>query len=1107
MTTAPCARRVFFVAPPLLPAVLAVVLVSSGVSDNALAQRSTTLPQTRLEAVFPSGGQTGTSFDVRVTKGSDLDDLKRLVFNHPGLKAVPKKASTDGKQPPANTFVVSIADDVPVGLYEVRAAGKFGLSNPRTFVVGRLNETVENEANNTQDAANPLRLNQTVNGVISATTDIDVFKFDGGEGQRVVLDCRAARIDSQLEATLELYTSRGRRIGYAHTGLRGDPVLAVTLPADDTYHVKLFDFTYRNGSDYFYRLSVHTQPHIAFVLPPAGVPGTTGTFTLYGHNLPEGQPSRFQLHGETLQKLDVQIRLPAEPTLQPAENLSPREAGLDAIRYVLKSGSATSNPVQIYLAEAPVVLEQEPNDSPQAAQKISLPAEVCGQFQSPGDVDYVTFAADAKDVYYIEVASQRLGTSADPFLKIEQITKNKQGEESVRTITTSDDSSDNAGNSLFNITSDDPVVRFQVPATGTYRIGIRDRYADSRGYPGLVYRLCIRKPKPDFRAAVLPITPSTQRNQPETSGVLALRRGENLLARVFVFRRDGFDGPVEITADGLPPGVQCKGTVIGKGQTGGLLVFRSDETAAEWSGLIRIVATARVEDPAAVQQVAEAQSVVKSAGDALPKLRKAVQTAETPLKKAQQQLAQAKAAVAKKPDDKTLAAKVSAEQKQVDALQKKLDAAKAALAEGEQRLSAAQSAQQKATQQREAAVRIVTRDARPATVVWDPVNNQSDGLARVAQSLGLSVMNETAPVQLTTGIHRVEVNSGRQVLVPLQLARREGFNGKKDVNVTFDGLPKNSNIQIENKPIKQGQDSELYRIFVTDKAKPGIYVIYPKAQAPVSYRKNLDELKRAQAEQKTATKTLQDATAALKTANAKRDAAAKQAAADAEAVKQATAAQQQAQKKLAAAKAAAAKTSDDPKLKAAVASAQTQFDAAEKSLQAAQAKAKASADEKAKAEAVAKTAAEQAKAAEAAKKAIDQKVKNLNNVAKPRNLTLNPTGSPVILEVKASPAAVSASVVGGGKVKRGGQLAIKVTIKRQNGFEGPVTLSLPLPPGIDGLSAPEVTIPADKSEGVLTVQVGNNATTGQLKNIVVRATMEFDGKAAVDAPIPLNVSK
>ncbi len=94
------------------------------------------LPQTRITSVFPPGAGIGTSVDVTVGGGADLDELDQMTFSHPGISAVPK-ADANGNPVP-NTFSVSVAADVPPGLYDARVRGLFGISNPRLFRVDAL---------------------------------------------------------------------------------------------------------------------------------------------------------------------------------------------------------------------------------------------------------------------------------------------------------------------------------------------------------------------------------------------------------------------------------------------------------------------------------------------------------------------------------------------------------------------------------------------------------------------------------------------------------------------------------------------------------------------------------------------------------------------------------------------------------------------------------------------------------------------------------------------------------------------------------------------------------------------------------------------------------
>ena len=59
-------------------------------------------------------------------------------------------------------------------------------------------------------------------------------------------------------------------------------------PADGIYTLKLSDFMYRGGDDYFYRLTLSTGPRIDFALPAAGLakPGDTVVSVLGGDTAP-----------------------------------------------------------------------------------------------------------------------------------------------------------------------------------------------------------------------------------------------------------------------------------------------------------------------------------------------------------------------------------------------------------------------------------------------------------------------------------------------------------------------------------------------------------------------------------------------------------------------------------------------------------------------------------------------------------------------------------------------------------------------------------------------------------------------------------------------------
>ncbi len=221
--------------------------------------------------------------------------MDRLLFSHAGITAVQKTTDPgpfqSRPQPQSGQFVVTIAPDVPPGIYEVRAVGRFGVSNPRAFVVGDLPEVREAEDNSTPPKANVVPLGVVINGVADGT-GVDCYKIALKKDQRVVLDCWAERIDSRMDATLVVLDTTGRELAHDRDTNRDDPLIVFTPPADGEYIVKIYDFLYRGGNDYFYRLSIGTGPYIDFIFPPAGLPGSKGQHTIYGRNLPGGARPR-----------------------------------------------------------------------------------------------------------------------------------------------------------------------------------------------------------------------------------------------------------------------------------------------------------------------------------------------------------------------------------------------------------------------------------------------------------------------------------------------------------------------------------------------------------------------------------------------------------------------------------------------------------------------------------------------------------------------------------------------------------------------------------------------------------------------------------------------
>jgi len=1098
--------------------ILACIVWCAAVS-SAFAQ----LPQTRIYAAFPPGGQAGATLDYAITRGDDLDDLGRLIFSHPGIVATAKTNMAPNGKPElvANQFSVNVSASVPPGNYEVRGVGLFGISNPRTFVVGTRPEILEVEPNNAREQATVVEPGQTINGRINGATDVDFFKFTGTPGQRVILDCAAQRIDSKLDGSLEIHDATGRRLATARNNTGRDAVLDFTVTQPGEYFLRLTDFVYAGSEDHFYRLSLRTSPYIDFVVPPAGVPGSTAQHTVYGRNLPAGEATDLKLDGQPLQKQTVSITLPAEATAWPAGlRLEPYASGVDGFPFTLDAPNGPSNPVMIGFSAAAVTAEVEPNNLPANVQKVTVPAELAGQFQAKGDVDLYQFDAKAGEIVWLEVQGQRLGSGCDPYLTLDQVTVNDKGEETLKRIAAVDDEGTNLLPIVFDTIHDDPVYKFTAPADGQFRVTLRDRFGASRGALSLQYRLTLRRELPDYRVVVVTEIPQPPNVKNPQTWSIGLRRGDQFSVWAVVLRRDGFEDDVEISVEGLPAGVTCRGTTVGSKPSQGLLVFESAEDAAEWAGTVKVIGKAKIADPVVAATVVTATAAIKPAQDAVTATTTALAKPAAELKAAKEALTAAKAELAAKPDDEALKKKVADAEAKVAAVKTVNDTAIAAKANADKQLADARAAVDAAKAAKAAATKEVVREARYGTIAWSGGAN-IPGKPRLSQGLELSVVAENAPFQVKTDVHRVTANHSRQVLVPVKAIRREGFDA--DIPLTFIGQPQN--VQIENKPIKKGTGEEVYRIFVPPNAPVGTYVMYLASQAQVSYRRNPQKADRLKVEFDAAEKAANEAVELQKAGVAKRDEATKLAAASAETLKQATEAKAAADKALTAAQAAekaaaeavtkagedaTAKAEAEKKLVEAQAATKVANDAVTAAEQArvdADAKSKAAAEAKTAAENEAKQADEKVKATMAEKAAADKRFKDADTAAKAKNVNFMPTTTPIVLTIKPAPCTLTATPADGGKLKQGTKVEVKVGIKRQNDFAGPVTLTLDVPPNIKGIAAAPVTVAPDQAEGTLAIEATAEAPEGAIANLVVRAAAEFDGAALVDQPVAITVSK
>ncbi len=255
-----------------------------------------------------------------------------------------------------------------------------GVSNFRAFVVGDWPEVLEKEPNNEPAQAQRVTLPVVVNGRIDKQhrrRSLRLRRQEGPARPHQLLGRGGSTASSTARSAV--FDAKGKELAYSGDYYGKDPFIDFTAPEDGDYTVKIWDFVYGGGGDYFYRLHIGSLPHLDAVMPAAVRAGEKTTVTFYGRNLPGGKPAPggASIQGRPLEIITREIEGPSDPqraaSLRDGEAIRPPRAALDGIDYRLTTPDGSSNPIFLAFTNDPIVLEQEPNNDLKTAQRLRDP--------------------------------------------------------------------------------------------------------------------------------------------------------------------------------------------------------------------------------------------------------------------------------------------------------------------------------------------------------------------------------------------------------------------------------------------------------------------------------------------------------------------------------------------------------------------------------------------------------------------------------------------------------------------------------------------------------------------------------------------------------------
>jgi len=218
-------------------------------SGPVFSQAPNFIPIPELTHLSPLGGQRGTTVEVTAT-GQHLDGATTLLFADPGITSSLKKDAPNTSN--TCTFTVRLPAATKPGRCDARLHGKFGLSNPRAFIIGTLAETSLPTIATAREKATPLAMNTVVNSSTSAGARA-WFKLNPGAAQRVFINLESP--DTRLEPRVSIADATGRTI--RQFGVTETADFQAEAHAD--YFVEVHDLLYRGGADHRFRLSASSE--------------------------------------------------------------------------------------------------------------------------------------------------------------------------------------------------------------------------------------------------------------------------------------------------------------------------------------------------------------------------------------------------------------------------------------------------------------------------------------------------------------------------------------------------------------------------------------------------------------------------------------------------------------------------------------------------------------------------------------------------------------------------------------------------------------------------------------------------------------------------------
>jgi WD40 repeat protein len=629
---------------------LVLIDESSGKVQSQPLPATPKLPQ--LSKMTPSAGIRGRSVRV-VFEGKELDETVELLSPTPGITG---KIVGKANLPDQVEFELTLEPALAAATHRISLKTSAGKTAALGFTVDLFRTVPASKPHDSPRTAQKVALPVSITGVLAEAGDVGFFRFEAGEGEQIGVQAVTAAIGSKLEPVLTLLDSAGTLLAESSTGLLG-----YTCTAAGTYALGIRDRDFRGGPDMSYRLHVGPLPVVTSVFPLGIQRGTEAEISVRGVNLGNSKSVHVKAPSDTAPgtTLPVIVATPSgaplgSPTVVVGEfpeaahdpskvltvpitcnGILRLEKSADVWRFEAKKGQRLVVEVNARRLGSPLdsyieILDSRGQPVPRAVLRCL--ARTYTVFR-----DHDSASAGIRIEAWTELAMNDYIWADGELLKIDELPKNPDDDcrfvsfagQRLGFLDTTPTSHSN-GTPMYKVAIHPPGTSFppnglpvitlfyrnddggpgygkdsrlffDPPADGEYQVRIRD----TRGQGSSIhaYRLTIRPPRPGYTVRFSPSAP-------------AVWKGGAVPMTVTAERLDGFDGPIELQLQNLPPGFHAPATLIGPAETSTAFALFADAGApVPGKDALKLVAKAQIDGKDEIREAAGTAPTLLDPGD------------------------------------------------------------------------------------------------------------------------------------------------------------------------------------------------------------------------------------------------------------------------------------------------------------------------------------------------------------------------------------------------------------------------------------------------------------------------------------------------------------